>query len=458
MTPSSARPLLPRSLFARAILILLIPMIVLQLFVGYVFFERHYLRVTEQMTRGVALELDFAIQQVEAAADYREAARELRQIERPLGLSLELVEAAEPIAGVLRDRLDLTGREIAETLTAAIERPMAIDLASAPRMVRIDVATDRGLLRAEVPRARMSVANPHQLLVLMVIAALILTTIAVLFLRNQVRPIRRLAEAAEAFGKGRALPFRTAGAEEVRRAGAAFLSMRSRIERQIEQRTLMLSGVSHDLRTPLTRIKLRLALMDEGDDTEQLRRDVDEMEAMLAEFLAFARGDSTEETEATDPVALARSVAEGVRRSAPISRSSRRPTSARGHGAAAPGGGGAGAAEPARQRGAARAAPAADGAPAAQDARLHRGGRRARHSARRPRAGAAALRAARRGAQPRPRRQRRPGPDHRARHRAQPRRIAGARREPRSRRAEGDAAAAAVDRAASGACRGPGAS
>ena len=119
------------------------------------------------------------------------------------------------------------------------------------------------------------------------------------------RPIRALAEAAEAFGKGRSLPFRPAGAEEVRRAGAAFLSMRSRLERQIEQRTQMLSGVSHDLRTPLTRMKLTLALMEESDETRDLRADADQMERMLGEFLAFARGDGLEETAPADPFALA---------------------------------------------------------------------------------------------------------------------------------------------------------
>ena len=132
----------------------------------------------------------------------------------------------------------------------------------------------------------------------MILAALLLTAVAIVFLRNQVRPIRALAEAAEAFGKGRSVPFRPAGAEEVRRAGAAFLSMRSRLERQIEQRTQMLSGVSHDLRTPLTRMKLTLALMDESEETRDLLQDIDQMERMLGEFLAFARGDSLEETVA----------------------------------------------------------------------------------------------------------------------------------------------------------------
>ena len=159
-----------------------------------------------------------------------------------------------------------------------------------------------------MPRDRLSVSNPHQLLVLMVFASIVLAAVAVVFLRNQVRPIRALAEAAEAFGKGRSLPFRPAGAEEVRRAGLAFVAMRARIERQLEQRTQMLSGVSHDLRTPLTRMKLTLALMDETDETRDLMQDADQMDRMLGEFLAFARGDSLEETVPVDPFALANGV------------------------------------------------------------------------------------------------------------------------------------------------------
>jgi two-component system osmolarity sensor histidine kinase EnvZ len=202
---------------------------------------------------------------------------------------------------------------VAETFEAAMPRPVAIDLTD-PHGALLRMQTRAGILEAIIPRDRLSVSNPHQLLVLMILAAILLTAVAIVFLRNQVRPIRALAEAAEAFGKGRSLPFRPAGAEEVRRAGAAFLSMRSRLERQIEQRTQMLSGVSHDLRTPLTRMKLTLALMDESEETRDLLADTDQMERMLAEFLAFARGDSREETAATDPFALAEGVADDARR------------------------------------------------------------------------------------------------------------------------------------------------
>lgn len=311
--PRNLRNLLPRGLFSRAILILLVPVVVLQLVVGAVFFERHYQRVTAQMTEGVAQELVRILDLIEGA-DTDEASRRLEAIDPLLSYDLTLLPGASLTPGTIRERFDFTGATVIATLEGELDRPLRVDLVSVPRMVRVEVASAAGVLRADVPRARVTVPNPHQLLVLMVIAGLILTTIAVLFLRNQVRPISRLAEAAEAFGKGRSFPFRPTGAEEVRRAGSAFLSMRARIERQIEQRTRMLSGVSHDLRTPLTRMKLTLAMMEEDEDVEALRRDVDEMDAMLSDFLAFARGAATDDPVETDPVALARAVVEDARR------------------------------------------------------------------------------------------------------------------------------------------------
>ena len=309
------RSFLPRSLFGRALTILLVPIVALQLVVGLVFFQRHYLRVSEQMTRNVAYELDLRRRadrgRRPAAAG---GASRIAQLALPLDIWLKLEPGVEVDPGVRRGLFDFTGAKVADTLRQQIHRadrhrphrprapPPSPSRPAAARCSRL------------VPRDRLSVSNPHQLLVLMILAALLLTGVAVVFLRNQVRPIRALAEAAEAFGKGRSMPFRPAGAEEVRRAGAAFLSMRSRLERQIEQRTQMLSGVSHDLRTPLTRMKLTLALMDETEETRDLLQDTDQMERMLGEFLAFARGDGLEETVATDPFALAAGIVEDARR------------------------------------------------------------------------------------------------------------------------------------------------
>ena len=298
------RTFLPRSLFGRALTILLVPIVALQLVVGLVFFQRHYQRVTEQMTRNVAYELAYAVEEIEAAGDPAAGgARASPQLALPLDLGLRLEPGADgrrPAS--TRDFFDFTGAKVAATFQrrdppAARDRPLRPARRRASR-----IQTRPGVLEASIPRDRLSVSNPHQLLVLMILAALLLTAVAVVFLRNQVRPIRALAEAAEAFGKGRSLPFRPAGAEEVRRAGAAFLSMRSRLERQIEQRTQMLSGVSHDLRTPLTRMKLTLALMDETEETRDLLQDADQMERMLGEFLAFARGDSLRGDRADRPL------------------------------------------------------------------------------------------------------------------------------------------------------------
>jgi two-component system osmolarity sensor histidine kinase EnvZ len=181
-------------------------------------------------------------------------------------------------------------------------------------MVRLHHPTAWGDLAVTVSRSRMSATNPHQLLVLMIFTSVLMTIIAYLFLSNQLRPIARMAEAANAFGKGQVIPYAPRGATEVRAAGHAFLDMRSRIERQIEQRTLMLSGVSHDLRTPLTRLRLGLAMLPEEEETRDLLADVAEMERLVDEFLAFARGDATEAVEPTDPVALLQRIVDNAAR------------------------------------------------------------------------------------------------------------------------------------------------
>ncbi|TVQ57060.1 MAG: HAMP domain-containing protein [Rhodobacteraceae bacterium] len=277
------------------------------------FIRRHYEGVTEQMASSVARELAYAISVVETEAG-EEAAARLALLSRPLGIAFRL----EPGGGVAPDAtrrfFDVTGGVVAETFRREIRRPMALDLVSSDRLVEARIQTDVGVLVAEVDRRRMIATNPHQLLVVMGIAAMALVTVAVLFLRNQVRPIRELAAAADAFGKGWSLRFTPRGAEEVRRAGAAFLAMRARIERQIESRTLMLSGVSHDLRTPLTRMKLALEMMEPSPERDELAEDVRAMERMIDEFLAFARGEAGEAAEETDPAEVAGEAVDAARR------------------------------------------------------------------------------------------------------------------------------------------------
>ncbi|MEM9138323.1 MAG: ATP-binding protein [Pseudomonadota bacterium] len=305
---------MPKSLFGRALLILVLPIVLLQAVVALVFIQRHYDGVTAQMAGSIARELNYAIALVDAAPDADAARAELAAMSSPLGLEMTLYtdDVIEPSA--TRALADLTGGVIAETLVARVSHPLELDLVSFAKQVNIRASTEKGVLRVLVPRRRMNAANPHLLLVWMVASSVLLTGIAIVFLRNQVKPIRELAKAAVAFGRGRSTEFRPAGAEEVRRAGRAFVDMRTRIERHVEQRTSMLSGVSHDLRTPLTRMKLALAVADETAETAELSHDVAEMEHMLAGFLAFARGEGGEISAPVSPIDLAEEVASDARR------------------------------------------------------------------------------------------------------------------------------------------------
>ncbi|MFT6772783.1 MAG: two-component system osmolarity sensor histidine kinase EnvZ [Paracoccaceae bacterium] len=311
----SLKRYLPKSLFGRALMILIAPIVLLQIVVTGLFIQRHYAGVTEQMAGAVARELIYAVETVEAAPDAAAAQSMLDELARPLGLELSLLPN-EAISLAARLRFyDVSGEALATTLRRYVSRPMGLDLVSSPRDAVAEIQTAKGVLRAVIPRKRTIASNPHLLLVWMAVTASALVVVAVMFLRNQVRPIKVLAAAAEAFGKGRAAPFRPSGAEEVRRAGAAFLEMRRRIERQIDQRTRMLSAVSHDLRTPLTRMKLALAMADPGPETDQLTHDVAQMERMLTEFLDFSRGEGTEPAAMVDPAVLLRGVVEDARRS-----------------------------------------------------------------------------------------------------------------------------------------------
>ena len=292
---------MPRSLFGRSLLMILFPVVVLQLVVGFVFIQRHFAQVTTQMASSIALELKYAADQVEEMDSLEEARAVLFSLEQPFNIKLEL-ETGQTVSPEVRFYFyDVSGRVLIASLRKDIERTIAIDLTKPSWTVEVKIQTSRGVLHAKVPRSRVSATNPHQLLVWMLLTAIILTVISALFLRNQVRPIRRLAEASEAFGKGRVVQFHPSGATEVRRAGTSFLAMRARLERQIEQRTQMLSSVSHDLRTPLTRLKLSLEMMEEGEETQHMQQDVEDMEQMLDIFLSFARGDSLEDTKPVNP-------------------------------------------------------------------------------------------------------------------------------------------------------------
>lgn len=301
------RSILPRGLYGRALLILVVPIVTIQLVVSIAFIQRHFERVTQQMTGAVAVELSLVLQELDAGHT-----AEADLIAASLGFTVTRAEI--PLQEVRREAWDLSGRVVADTLKEQVPGFLGADLVAREGRVLADFTRDGGVLRADFDRRRMSATNPHQLLVLMIVTSVLMTAISYLFLRNQMAPITRLAQAAAAFGKGQHIPYKARGATEVRAAGAAFLDMRAKIERAIESRTLMLSGVSHDLRTPITRLKLGLSMLPEDDETEALLRDVADMERLVDEFLAFARGDAVEEAEEVDLALLLQRVVENAER------------------------------------------------------------------------------------------------------------------------------------------------
>jgi two-component system, OmpR family, osmolarity sensor histidine kinase EnvZ len=301
---SLVQRILPRGLYGRAALILIVPIMAIQLVFSVEFIQRFYEDVTGQMTQGVAIDLRFLLDEIDASASLEEAKTRVVPLARALEITLNLPAGPDAPTEDRMARIDLSGSTIIATLRERIASLVAVDLTGEDRMVRLRFDSRFGPVEAEVSRRRMSAANPHQLIVLMIVTSVLLTVVAYFFLRRQLRPITKLAEAAEEFGKGRAVQYKPRGALEVRAAGRAFLDMRARIERQIEQRTLMLSGVSHDLRTPLTRMRLALSLMPEDAEVAALQADVGQMERMVDEFLAFVRGDAMEGSERTDAVAL----------------------------------------------------------------------------------------------------------------------------------------------------------
>ncbi|MGP9804610.1 ATP-binding protein [Paracoccus sp. NSM] len=296
----------PRGLYTRAALILFLPVIVVTLVVSVMFLQRHFEGVTRQMTESTVRELVVVAERIESAATPDEARIIGGAIAGALGLTLQL--PAAPRQGDRRRAYDFSGRVVIEMLRAGVPGLQAIDLATDEKRVLVVLQGRHGPYALDFDRRRVSASNPHQLLVLMVFTSLLMTGIATIFLRNQLRPIRRLAHAAEEYGKGRVVPYRPSGAVEVRSAGTAFLDMRNRLERQNEQRKLMMSGISHDLRTPLTRLRLSLSMISpemppDAEDVAAMEADISEMNRMVDGFLDYARDEAQDSPAALTPVA-----------------------------------------------------------------------------------------------------------------------------------------------------------
>ena len=279
-------------------------MVILQSAIAFFFMERHWQLVTYRLSAAVVQDVAAVIDIYRLAPNPRTLAGLEKIASERLALDIALLPR-EPLPQALpKPFFSLLDSALSQELQKQIARPFWIDTIGRSNMIEIRVALDEGVLRVITHRNQAYASNSHIFLVWMLGTSLVLLGVAVAFLRNQIRPILRLAGAAEDFGKGREFEFRPHGAREVRQAGYAFMEMRRRIERAVEQRTAMLNGVSHDLRTILTRFKLSLAFMEEGPELDALQKDVDEMQRMLEAYLAFARGDSAEPAAATDMRAL----------------------------------------------------------------------------------------------------------------------------------------------------------
>jgi two-component system osmolarity sensor histidine kinase EnvZ len=296
---------LPRSLLGRSLLIIVMPLILLQIVATWIFYDRHWETITRRLATAVAGEIASVIEYRRGfAGDGSEAL-----IFQTAGSSLGLQITFNP-GEILPNQPYTTGTNILDkmlgnALRQRVRRPFHMDTRSHPRIVYVQVQLPDGIIAVAVERERLFSSTTYIFVMWMVGTSLILFAVAMVFMRNQVRPIRRLANAVENFGKGRdAQDFKPEGATEIRQAAAAFNMMRERIQRMINQRTEMLAGVSHDLRTPLTRMKLQLAMLDDSADITDLKADLSEMEKMVEEYLSFARGEGTESVVVSDVSAI----------------------------------------------------------------------------------------------------------------------------------------------------------
>jgi len=288
---------LPTSLYGRSLLIIILPIVIMQIAVTYVFFDAHWQTVNSHLTEGLAGDVSWILQSYEADPSPGNFARLADRAQRTLELSIDFNEGGVLPHGRRPSLFVAVDRSLQRALDERLDQPFWFDCDRYPAYVDVRVKVPGGVLRIIAPKDRVFATRGHIFILWMTIATVVLTTIAVAFIRNQVRSIERLAAAADAFGRGVDLDFQPHGAREVRQAARAFLAMKARIQRHVDQRTALLASVSHDLRTPMTRLKLELALSEPGPRNQAMKNDLAEMEHMIDDYLAFARGEGGEATD-----------------------------------------------------------------------------------------------------------------------------------------------------------------
>ena len=306
--------LMPKGLFARSLIIIIAPVVLLQALVAFVFMEEHWQQVTARLSAAVVSDIAAVVDLIERNPEEASVDEITRIARRRLGLNVALLPPGPLPPAAPKPFFDLLDRNFSRALTKEIGKPFWVDTVGRSNLIEIRIQLPDNTLRVFARRSQTYASNSLIFISWMVGTALVLLAIAIVFLRNQIRPILRLAHAVDDFGKGRAVEhFPPRGAREVRAATVAFNDMRERVDRQIEQRTAMLAGVSHDLRTILTRFRLQLALMEHKVDVDPLNKDIDDMNRMLEGYLAFARGDADEATAETDIDVMLRELAAEAR-------------------------------------------------------------------------------------------------------------------------------------------------
>ena len=304
--------LLPRTLFGRALLIIVTPLLLMQAVTAYVFYERHWDTLTRRLVSNLAGDIGLIVRQIDPLASANSVAQLNREVAGLLDFTLRYTDQAV----IAEDAQTQVPDDYVETVLQAamarrVERPYALRMADDDRQLIIQVQLENGVLDVITQRKRVYSSTTYIFILWMLGSSLVLFAVAIVFMRNQIRPIRRLAAAARNFGLGRdGGNIAIEGATEVRQAAVAFSQMRDRIQRQLTERTEMLAGVSHDLRTPLTRMKLQLAMIGETDGVDELQSDVADMEHMVEGYLAFARGEGGEPVRNANLAALASEIVE----------------------------------------------------------------------------------------------------------------------------------------------------
>ena len=311
----SLKRLTPTSLFGRSLLIIVLPVALMQIAVTYVFFDAHWQTVNSHLTEGLAGDVALILQTYEEDPSAASLARLENRAQANLDLSIMFQDGGVLPRGRRASLFIAVDRSLRKALADRIDAPFWFDTGRYPAYVDVRVKVPGGVLRIIAPKDRVFATRGHIFIFWLTAATVLLTGVSIVFIRNQVRAIERLAYAADAFGRGADVAFRPHGAREVRQAARAFLAMKARIQRHVAQRTILLAAVSHDLRTPLTRLKLELALSAPGARVAAMNSDLAEMEHMIDEYLAFARGEGGEDVDTVRVIDIIDDVRDGAARS-----------------------------------------------------------------------------------------------------------------------------------------------